>query len=204
MLLVEHHMSLVMRVSDHVNVLSFGRQDRRRNARRGAGGPGRDRGLPRERGRRVTRAARARGRRGPLRRRSRRCTGSRSRCRRARSWPCSARTAPARRRRCARSPGTVRRERRDHVRRASRSRGGPEAVARAGHRARARGPRHVHRADGDARTSSSAPTRAATARRQGGHRAGGRRTSRGFSTAATSRPARSPAASSRCSRSPAR
>ena len=26
MLLVEHHMNLVMRISDHVNVLSFGRK----------------------------------------------------------------------------------------------------------------------------------------------------------------------------------
>ena len=46
-LLVEHHMSLVMRVSDHVNVLSFGRKIAVGPARPGAGRPGRDRGLPR-------------------------------------------------------------------------------------------------------------------------------------------------------------
>ena len=45
-LLVEHHMSLVMRVSDHVNVLSFGRQDRLGPAGAGAVRPGRHRGVP--------------------------------------------------------------------------------------------------------------------------------------------------------------
>ena len=34
-LLVEHHMGMVMRISDHVVVLDFGRDDRRRHARRG-------------------------------------------------------------------------------------------------------------------------------------------------------------------------
>ena len=46
-LLVEHHMNLVMSVSDHVHVLSFGRHDRERHSGRGAGRPGRDRGVPR-------------------------------------------------------------------------------------------------------------------------------------------------------------
>ncbi len=36
-LLVEHHMNLVMSISDHVNVMSFGRQDRGRDAGGGAG-----------------------------------------------------------------------------------------------------------------------------------------------------------------------
>ena len=37
MLLVEHHMNLVMRISDQVVALNFGTQDRRRHAGRGAG-----------------------------------------------------------------------------------------------------------------------------------------------------------------------
>ena len=48
-LLVEHHMNLVMGISDHVHVLNFGREDRRGPAGRGAREPGRDRGLPRHR-----------------------------------------------------------------------------------------------------------------------------------------------------------
>ena len=48
-LVVEHHMQFVMGVSDRVHVLSFGRADRLRHARRGAARPRRDRGLPRER-----------------------------------------------------------------------------------------------------------------------------------------------------------
>ncbi len=49
-LLVEHHMSLVMRVSDHVNVLSFGRKIAYGHARRGSGRPRGDRGVPRSGG----------------------------------------------------------------------------------------------------------------------------------------------------------
>ena len=45
-LLVEHHMGMVMRISDQVVVLDFGQEDRRGRARRGPGGPGGDRGLP--------------------------------------------------------------------------------------------------------------------------------------------------------------
>ena len=45
-LLVEHAMGMVMRISDHVVVLDFGQRDRRRQAGRGAGGPEGDRGLP--------------------------------------------------------------------------------------------------------------------------------------------------------------
>ena len=46
-LLVEHHMSLVMSISDHVNVLSFGRKIADGTARAGAGRSRRDRGVPR-------------------------------------------------------------------------------------------------------------------------------------------------------------
>ena len=48
-LLVEHHMNLVMGISDHVHVLNFGRMIADGHARRGAREPGRDRGLPRHR-----------------------------------------------------------------------------------------------------------------------------------------------------------
>ncbi len=129
-LLVEHHMNLVMCISDHVNVLSFGRKIADGPPARGASRPRGDRGLPRERGRRrvasgagepdratsLTSRGRARvttlleldRRRGALRAgagAARRLADGR---RRARSSPSSARTAPARRRPCARSPARSR------------------------------------------------------------------------------------------------
>ena len=48
-LLVEHHMNLVMGISDHVHVLNFGRKIADGVPGRGAREPGRDRGLPRHR-----------------------------------------------------------------------------------------------------------------------------------------------------------
>ena len=49
-LLVEHHMSLVMRISDHVNVLSFGRKIAEGGPPREVrANPERDRGVPRQR-----------------------------------------------------------------------------------------------------------------------------------------------------------
>ena len=45
-LLVEHAMGMVMRISDHVVVLDFGREIADGNAGRGPGGPEGDRGLP--------------------------------------------------------------------------------------------------------------------------------------------------------------
>ena len=47
-LLVEHHMAMVMGISDHVVVLDFGRKHRRRVRRGGGPRPAGDRGLPRE------------------------------------------------------------------------------------------------------------------------------------------------------------
>ena len=63
-LLVEHHMNLVMRISDHVHVLSLRPHDRERHAGRGAGRPGRDRGVPRH-GRELEPRSDARARRDP-------------------------------------------------------------------------------------------------------------------------------------------
>ena len=47
-LLVEHHMNLVMSISDHVHRAQLRAQDRGRRAGAGAARPGRDRGLPRD------------------------------------------------------------------------------------------------------------------------------------------------------------
>ena len=199
-LLVEHHMSLVMRVSDHVNVLSFGRKIADGDARRGSGRPRRDRGVPRggaseRRSSSSTTSRRATGR-------SRRSAASRSRCPRARSSPCSARTAPERRRRCAPSRARCA-ARGDRLRRKAAARRARGRRA-GGHRARPRGARHVHRADGH---------REPQARRL--HAPRSERASADIDRVvgvvpvdrrarATSRPGRSRAGSSRCSRSRAR
>ena len=137
--------------------------------------------------------------------RSRRCTASRSRSRRARPSRCSARTAPGRRRRCARSPARC--GRRGEIvfdgKRIARRAARVDRAAR--DRPRARGPRDLRRAD---RLGERAPRR----RRSGATaRAVKRDAERGARVlpadrraARSSRPGRCPAASSRCSRSPAR
>ena len=76
-LLVEHHMSLVMQVSDRVVVLDFGRKIAEGRARRGAARPRSDPRLPRERELIRARDPRGRGPRRAVRQAPRSSTGSR-------------------------------------------------------------------------------------------------------------------------------
>ena len=90
-LLVEHHMGMVMRDLRPRRRARLRAQDRRGHARRGAGGPAGDRGLPGSAG---VSAARGRGPARPATGRSRCCTTSTSPSTRARSSRSSAPTAP--------------------------------------------------------------------------------------------------------------
>ena len=138
-------------------------------------------------------------RRGALRARSRRCTGSRSQVDEGEVVAVLGANGAGQDDDAAGVSGTVRRSGRidfDGKPLARRARGG-----RAGRdRARARGPRHVHRADRDARTSGSAPTRAASASLSADIDRVVAVVPVAPRARATSRPGRSPAASSRCSR----
>ena len=208
-------MNLVMGISDHVQRAELRQEDRRGPAGRGAREPGRDRGLPRHRRRAALATPTATPSRGgpvallelrdvearygqvrALRRRLARGRGGR------RSWPCSARTAPARRRRCARSrarsSGAARSSFDGKRARPARAGGGREARRRA----RPGGPRHLLRAVGRGEPPARRLHAPRLARRR--HRADERLLPLDRRAARASTRARSPAASSRCSRSPGR
>ena len=195
-------MSLVMRISDHVNVLSFGRKIAAGPPGPGAGRPGRDRGLPR--GPRTTHDApcssstTSRPATAPCRR----SAASRSRCPRATIVAVLGANGAGKTTTLRAISGTVRRSggitfaRQAAPRRAGGGRAGRD-------RARARGERDVHGADRD-REPAARRLHPARPRAPRGHRPDLRVVPVDPRARATSRRGRSPAASSRCSRSRAR
>ena len=197
-LLVEHHMSLVMRISDHVNVLSFGRKIADGTPAEVRAEPGRDRGVPRER-RRVTALLELRdveARYGPVQAlRGVSITVPEGAVVAVLGANGAGKTTTLRA-----VSGTVRRSG-EIVFQGKPLRGGPGGGREGGHRPRPGGARHVHRAL-RGREPAARRLHAAAALAEGGHRPDGRRTSPGSPSAASSGRARSRAASSRCSRSP--
>ena len=178
-MLVEHHMDFVMKVCDEIVVLDFGRVIATGTPDEVRDNPAVAEAYLGRRGRRRRRAASDRATRGPatpterprppllevrgsgrrLRRAHRCCTRSTSPCRPARSPPCSAPTAPARRRCCARCPawsrptaGRIRARRAGPARRCRSS-----SWCSRGTGPRAGGPRRGRRAD---RGREPAPRRA--------------------------------------------
>ena len=173
-LLVEHHMNLVMGISDHVQRDELRQEDRRWHAGRGPREPGRDRGLPRhdrsdddEPGRprdqwRCLSCATSRRATG----RSARWTGVSLAVEEGQIVAVLGANGAGKTTTLRAISGTVKRSGEIMFDGKALGRRGPEAVANARCRTRPGGPRHLLRADRSRRTSGSAPTRAAA--RSGG------------------------------------
>ena len=199
LLLVEHHMGMVMRVSDQVVVLDFGQRDRRREARRGPARRARHRGLPGSAG---MSAARGRGPAGRLR------PGGRARgvslaVGEGEMVALLGANGAGKTTMLRAICGMVKPRGQRRASAAATSRGRSTGADRPPRRRpRARGPRHVRAADG---RGEPAPRRLhAPRRRRASTSSAATAASRAWRSAAASRPAASAAASSRCSRSPAR
>ena len=184
-LLVEHHMALVMGISDHVVAMDFGRKIAEGTPTRGAERPRRHRGLPGDAGM----SARPRGRTGST------PATAPSRCSTASTSP----SAPGEVVVVlgANGAGKTTHDAGDlghHRPRGARcildgddiTSASPDRIVRAGRGAGAAGPRHVRRPDASRTTCASAPTPAATARSTPTSTAGSR-CSRGWRSAARQR-----------------
>ncbi len=199
-LLIEHIMRAVMRLSDRIVVLSFGEKIAEGLARRGGARP---RVVEAYLGEAYVDPARLEAIEAALRRRIRAWPTSRWRCGEGRRSPCSARTAPARPPRCARSPGSLP-LRRGRIELDGRRVDGltSAAIVALGDRPRPRGPPAVPDDDGRGEPRARRRT-AACAGAEGGDPDASSRCSRGSRSGAASSPARSRAVSSRCARSAA-